>query len=119
MRAPPAGTPIATESLHCGNKTQRADIVGPRSTSCTPDEGAAALVWFAPDLVWLNIAVQVLNVFLLPVAIGLLVALAVTALPKALQPRGSYLGALIATSGIGIAVGIFGGISRWLQRGDS
>jgi Mn2+/Fe2+ NRAMP family transporter len=30
--------------------------------------GAAALVWFVPDLVWLNIAAQVLNAFLLPLS---------------------------------------------------
>jgi Mn2+/Fe2+ NRAMP family transporter len=72
--------------------------------------GAAALVWFAPDLVWLIIAAQVLNVFLLPLVIGLLVALAVTALPEALQPRGSYLWLLITTSAIAITVGLFGAI---------
>jgi NRAMP (natural resistance-associated macrophage protein)-like metal ion transporter len=32
--------------------------------------GAAALVWLTPDLVWLNIAAQVLNVFLLPLVVG-------------------------------------------------
>jgi hypothetical protein len=72
--------------------------------------GAAALVWFAPDLVWLIIGAQVLNVFLLPLVIGLLVALAVAALPGALQPRGSYLWVLIATSAIAIAVGLYGGV---------
>jgi hypothetical protein len=72
--------------------------------------GASALVWFAPDLVWLNIAAQVLNVFLLPLAIGLLVALAVTALPEALQLRGSYLWVLIATSAIAVAVGLYGAV---------
>jgi NRAMP (natural resistance-associated macrophage protein)-like metal ion transporter len=72
--------------------------------------GAAALVWFAPELVWLNIAAQVVNVFMLPLVIGLLVALAVTALPQALQPRGSYLWALIAASTIAIAVGLYGGV---------
>ncbi len=72
--------------------------------------GAAVLVWIVPNLVWLNIAAQVLNVFLLPLVIGLLVALAVTALPKALQPRGSYLWVLIATSAIAIAVGLYGGV---------
>ena len=50
--------------------------------------GSAALVGFAPDLVWLNIAAQVLNAFLLPLVIGFLVALAVKALPAPLRPRG-------------------------------
>src|SRR5208282_6891246 len=41
--------------------------------------GSAAVVWLAPDLVWLTIAAQVLNAFLLPLVIGFLVALAVKA----------------------------------------
>ena len=43
--------------------------------------GAAALVWAAGNLVWLNIAAQVLNAFLMPLAIGFLVILAIRALP--------------------------------------
>ena len=54
--------------------------------------GAAALVWFVPDLVWLNIAAQVLNAFLLPLVIGFLVALAATALPEPLRVRGFIFG---------------------------
>jgi Mn2+/Fe2+ NRAMP family transporter len=73
--------------------------------------GAAALVWFVPDLVWLNIAAQVLNAFLLPLVIGLLVALAVKALPEPLLPRGFNLWVLIGISAIVIAVGLFGGLS--------
>jgi Mn2+/Fe2+ NRAMP family transporter len=73
--------------------------------------GAAALVWFVPDLVWLNIAAQVLNAFLLPLVIGFLVALAVKALPEPLRLRGFYLWVLIGISAIVIAVGLFGGLS--------
>jgi Mn2+/Fe2+ NRAMP family transporter len=76
--------------------------------------GAAVLVWFVPDLVWLNIAAQVLNAFLLPLVIGLLVALAVTALPEPLRPRGVYLCVLIGISAVVIAVGLFGGVSGLL-----
>jgi Mn2+/Fe2+ NRAMP family transporter len=76
--------------------------------------GAAALVWFVPDLVWLNIAAQVLNAFLLPLVIGFLVALAVKALPEPLRPRGGYLWVLIGTSAMVIAVGLFGGVSGLL-----
>ena len=47
---------------------------------------------------WLNIAAQVLNAFLMPLVIGFLVALAVKALPAPLRPRGLYLGALIGVS---------------------
>ena len=45
--------------------------------------GSAVVVGLARDLVWLNIAAQALNAFLLPLVIGLLVALAVKALPEA------------------------------------
>jgi Mn2+/Fe2+ NRAMP family transporter len=76
--------------------------------------GAAALVWFVPDLVWLTIAAQVLNAFLLPLVIGFLVALAVKALPEPFRPRGVYLCVLIGISAIVIAVGLFGGVSGLL-----
>jgi Mn2+/Fe2+ NRAMP family transporter len=76
--------------------------------------GAAALVWFASDLVELNIAAQVLNVFLLPLVIGFLVALAVKELPEPLRLRGAYLWVLISISAIVIAVGLFGGVSGLL-----
>ena len=76
--------------------------------------GAAALVWFVPDLVSLNIAAQVLNAFLLPLVIGFLVALAVKALPESLRLRGFYLWVLIGISAIVIAMGLFGGVSGLL-----
>ncbi len=72
--------------------------------------GSAAIVWLAPDLIWLTIAAQVLNAFLLPLVIGLLVALAVTMLPATIRPRGVYLGALIAVCVLVIAMGLFGGV---------
>jgi hypothetical protein len=76
--------------------------------------GSAAVVGFASDLVWLNIAAQVLNAFLMPLVIGLLMALAVKALPGPLRPRGAYLWALIAVSALVCAVGLFGGVSGML-----
>jgi Mn2+/Fe2+ NRAMP family transporter len=76
--------------------------------------GAAALVWFVPDLVWLTIAAQVLNAFLLPLVIGFLVALAVKALPEPLRLRGVYLWVLIGISAIVSAVGLYGGVSGLL-----
>jgi Mn2+/Fe2+ NRAMP family transporter len=75
---------------------------------------AAALVWFVPDLVWLNIAAQVLNAFLLPLVIGFLVALAVKALPEPVRPRGWYLGLVIGFAAIVCAVGLFGGVCGFL-----
>jgi hypothetical protein len=76
--------------------------------------GAAALVGVAPDLVWLNIGAQVLNAFLLPLAIGLLVVLAATALPEPYRLRGPYLWAVTGISAIVIAVGLFGGAAGLL-----
>jgi Mn2+/Fe2+ NRAMP family transporter len=73
--------------------------------------GAGALVWSVPNLVWLNIAAQVLNVFLLPLVIGFLVALASRALPEPLRLRGWYLGLIVAVSAAMCVVALFGGIS--------
>jgi Mn2+/Fe2+ NRAMP family transporter len=75
---------------------------------------AAALVWFVPDLVWLNIAAQVLNAFLLPLVIGFLVALAVKVLPEPLRLRGWYLALIIGVSAIVCGLGLFGGIAGFL-----
>jgi len=61
-----------------------------------------------PDLVWLNISAQVLNVFLLPLVIAFLVALATEALPEPIRLRGWYLGLIIGISAIVCAVGLFG-----------
>ncbi len=72
--------------------------------------GSAALVWFASDLVWLNIAAQVLNAFLMPLVIGLLVALAATALPQPVRLRGWYLAMIVVVSTVVSAVGVFGGV---------
>jgi Mn2+/Fe2+ NRAMP family transporter len=72
--------------------------------------GAAALVWFVPDLIWLNISAQVLNAFLLPLVIGCLIALAVKVLPQGLRPRGVYLWALIGVCAVVIGMGLCGGV---------
>jgi Mn2+/Fe2+ NRAMP family transporter len=76
--------------------------------------GAAALCWAVPDLVRLNIAAQVLNAFLLPLVIGLLVALAAQALPAELRLRGLYLRLVVAVSIIVCGAGLAGGIAGWL-----
>jgi len=73
--------------------------------------GSAALVWFAPDLVWLTIAAQVLNAFLMPLVVGFLVALAVKALPEALRLRGVYLWVLVGVSTAVSALGLYGGVA--------
>ncbi len=53
--------------------------------------GCAGLTWWAPDLVWLNIAAQVANAVLLPVLTGTLVMLAATVLPAGERLHGWYL----------------------------
>jgi len=76
--------------------------------------GSAGLVWLVPNLVWLNITAQVVNVFLLPIVIGLLVTLARRALPFEQQLRGGYLWLVcflvVALSLLGIAGGLTGAI---------
>ncbi len=72
--------------------------------------GSAGVVWLASNLVWLNIAAQVLNAFLMPLVIGFLVALAVKALPEPYRLRGWYLGLIVGVSALVSAVGVFGGL---------
>ena len=73
--------------------------------------GCAALVWLVPDLVSLTIAAQVVNAFLLPLVVGLLVALAVTALPEGRRLRGWYLWAVLTVCAAACLLGLSGGIS--------
>jgi Mn2+/Fe2+ NRAMP family transporter len=72
--------------------------------------GSVAVVWLASDLVWLNIAAQVLNAFLMPLVIGFLVALAVKALPEPYRVRGWYLALIAAVSTVVAGLGVFGGL---------
>ena len=71
----------------------------------------AILVATWPDLVSLNVAVQVMNAFLLPLVLGFLVALAIKALPPQHRLRGWYKWVVIATAAITSAFGVFGGLS--------
>ena len=50
--------------------------------------GGCLLVGVAPNLVSLNVGVQVMNALLLPVVLGFLVALAVKALPESVRLKG-------------------------------
>ncbi|WP_250495096.1 divalent metal cation transporter [Caballeronia sp. GAWG1-1] len=75
--------------------------------------GVGVVIW-APDPIGLNIILQVLNACLLPLALGLLVALAVRALPRCRQLRGTYLWCVICVA-CGLSVlGLFGGFSGLL-----
>ena len=72
--------------------------------------GSGAVVGFVSNLVWLNVAAQAFNAFLMPLVIGLLMALAATALPAQYRPGGFYLGLVVAVSAIVSGVGIFGAL---------
>lgn len=76
---------------------------------CVAAGAVVVAVW--PDLVSLNVGVQVGNAFLLPVVLGLLIALAVKALPRAHSLRGVYLWVVVAVAVVTCALGVFGGLS--------
>jgi Mn2+/Fe2+ NRAMP family transporter len=73
--------------------------------------GAAVIIGIAPDLVSLNVGVQVMNAFLLPLVLGFLIALAIRALPPEQRLRGPYLWLVIAVSAATCALGVFGGLN--------
>jgi NRAMP (natural resistance-associated macrophage protein)-like metal ion transporter len=73
--------------------------------------GGAAAVALAPDLVSLNIGVEVMNALLLPLVLGFLVLLAVRALPDAHRLRGAYLWLVVGLSVVVAGLGVYGGIS--------
>jgi len=73
--------------------------------------GAAIVIGIAPNLVSLNVGVQVMNAFLLPLVLGFLIALAVRALPREHRLRGPYLWLVVAVSVATCALGVFGGLN--------
>jgi NRAMP (natural resistance-associated macrophage protein)-like metal ion transporter len=73
--------------------------------------GCAVLVWVWPNLVSLNVGVQVMNALLLPLVLGFLVALSIRALPPAVRLRGWYKGVVIMVIGLTTLLGVFGGFS--------
>jgi Mn2+/Fe2+ NRAMP family transporter len=73
--------------------------------------GGATLVAISPDLVSLNIGVQVMNALLLPLVLGFLVALSVWALPPSLRLKGRYLAVVIVVLTATTALGVFGGFT--------
>jgi len=73
--------------------------------------GAALAVGVAPNLVSLNVGVQVMNALLLPVVLGFLIALAVKALPEERRLKGWYFWLVLAVSSVTCLLGVFGGLS--------
>jgi NRAMP (natural resistance-associated macrophage protein)-like metal ion transporter len=73
--------------------------------------GGAVVVAVWPDLVSLNVGVQVMNALMLPLVLGFLIALAVKALPRAHRLRGWYLWLVLIVAVLTCALGVFGGFS--------
>jgi len=70
----------------------------------------AVLVAVWPNLVSLNVGVQVMNALLLPVVLGFLIALAIFSLPPERRLRGTYMWVVIVVSALTTAFGVFGGL---------
>jgi hypothetical protein len=64
-----------------------------------------------PDLVSLNVGVQVMNALLLPVVLGFLIALARRVLPKAQRFAGTPYAVVLVLALLVCALGVFGGFS--------
>jgi Mn2+/Fe2+ NRAMP family transporter len=77
--------------------------------------GGALLVGIAPDLVSLNVGVQVMNALMLPLVLGFLIALAVRALPPERRLRGWYFWLVLGITAICCAFGLIGGIGGLLE----
>ncbi len=70
--------------------------------------GGALAVGFAPNLVSLNVGVQVMNALLLPVVLGFLVRLAMVTLPAAQRLKGWYLWVVWAVCAVTCGFGVLG-----------
>ncbi len=73
--------------------------------------GGAVIVGLVPNLVALNIAVEVMNALMLPLVLGFLVLLSFRALPPARRPRGLYAWVIVGVSALTAGLGVYGGIS--------
>ena len=76
--------------------------------------GGAAVVGFAPNLISLNVGVQVMNALLLPLVLGFLIRLAMVTLPPAYRLRGWYFWVVLVVCTITCALGAYGGLSSVL-----
>ncbi len=71
---------------------------------------AAALVLLSPNLIWLNILAQIVNVFLLPLVTTFLILPAATCLPHRLSLRGRYLGLTVGLTTMTCGLGVPGAL---------
>jgi len=77
--------------------------------------GSAYLVWLAPNLVSLNVAAQVVNALMLPLVVGLLIALSVPSLSRQHRPRGLYLWLVSGVAALVSVAAIVGAVSGWMS----
>jgi Mn2+/Fe2+ NRAMP family transporter len=68
------------------------------------------------NLIWLDVVLQVINTFMLPILIALLITLVQTAVPQRYRLHGLYLWTLIISSVVVCTGGVFGGLSVLVQR---
>jgi Mn2+/Fe2+ NRAMP family transporter len=73
--------------------------------------GGAVIVDVVPNLVALNIGVEVMNALMLPLVLGFLVALAFKALPPEHRLKGPYAWLVVAVSVLTAGLGVYGGIA--------
>jgi Mn2+/Fe2+ NRAMP family transporter len=73
--------------------------------------GGALFVGLWPDLVSLNVAIQVMNALLLPVVLGFLIMLARRALPRAQRLAGPAYAVVLTVALLTCLLGVFGGFS--------
>ncbi len=71
----------------------------------------AIVIGVVPNLVALNVGVEVMNALMLPVVLGFLVLLAINALPDEHRLRGFYAWVVIAVSLLTAGLGVYGGLS--------
>jgi Mn2+/Fe2+ NRAMP family transporter len=82
---------------------------------CTMIGAGVVGVW--PDLVSLNVGVQVMNALMLPVVLGFLIALAIRTLPRAHRLRGWYLGVVAGGAAFVCALGVYSALSGYHVTG--
>ena len=73
--------------------------------------GGAAVVGFAPNLVSLNVGVQVMNALLLPLVLGFLIRLAMVTLPPRYRLQGWYFWVVLIVCAMTCVLGVYGGLS--------
>jgi len=72
--------------------------------------GGAIVVALVPNLISLNIGVEVMNALMLPLALGFLILLAIRMLPVEHRLRGFYRWVVIGVSALTVGLGVYSGI---------